>query len=369
MKIGLFLLVHLFSICAGAASPSRNTPQPEGWYKHLKGTVGKYPITMHLHRHAEGYAGFYYYESTQEPIYFTGDDTTQLGKIHLRVFGERMEQDEHFVFGLKGSEAVGSWKKDKTTLAFEARALPDSFQFSYVYTSGTMNFQGMESDSAYWPRANFEYSTVWPQAKTTATEFLRNELLEMAWIRDEPLPNPTPEYIHPILALNQAAFFQDYLEEHKDVTPEQVKEFSFSFNLEELHQVMIVYRSPRFIVLTQFLYTYTGGAHGNYGSNYVVLNLGKKKILKLSDILTEQGIKMLPALLEANFRKKFGLKPGESLMEGGLFENRLLPNENFFITGKGIGFNYVPYEVAPYVMGEFQVFIPFSELGKEVRNF
>ena len=73
------------------------------------------------------------------------------------------------------------------------------------------------------------------------------------------------------------------------------------------------------------------------------------------------------ALLEKYFRSQYGLKPTDSLAEGGLFENHIEPNDNFYLTGKGIGFTYMPYEIGPYAMGEINIFIPFREVEKYLK--
>ncbi|MBO9572818.1 MAG: DUF3298 domain-containing protein, partial [Chitinophagaceae bacterium] len=107
---------------------------------------------------------------------------------------------------------------------------------------------------------------------------------------------------------------------------------------------------------------YTGGAHGNYGTTFTVISLAKNKKLKLSDIIPESKQPQLNQLLEKNFRLQYNLKPTDKLTEGGLFENSIKANDNFYVTGKGIGFNYTPYEIGPYVMGEINIFIPFTDL-------
>jgi hypothetical protein len=128
-------------------------------------------------------------------------------------------------------------------------------------------------------------------------------------------------------------------------------------------QLMIAYSSPKLITLAHHSYSYTGGAHGNYGTGFTSVDLIANKKLKLSDILNEAGLKQLPKLLEKKFRTRYGLSDKEELTAGGLFENKIEPNENFYVTGKGIGFNYVPYEIGPYAMGEVNLFIPFTELN------
>ena len=63
-------------------------------------------------------------------------------------------------------------------------------------------------------------------------------------------------------------------------------------------------------------------------------------------------------------RTKFKLKPTDALTEAGLFENKIEANDNFYLTGKGLGFMYNPYEIGPFAMGEIDLFISFKDLDE-----
>ena len=104
-----------------------------------------------------------------------------------------------------------------------------------------------------------------------------------------------------------------------------------------------------------------------YGTSHTVIDLSNLKVLELDDIMDEKGKKALNTLLEKYFRLQYKLKSNESLTEGGLFENKIEPNDNFYLTEKGIGFVYQPYEISSYAMGEINVFIPLQELKDHLK--
>ncbi|HTD93011.1 MAG TPA: DUF3298 domain-containing protein, partial [Chitinophagaceae bacterium] len=135
-----------------------------------------------------------------------------------------------------------------------------------------------------------------------------------------------------------------------------------SYSLQEDQNVLILYRSMGLLTLASTNYSYTGGAHGNYGTAYFSIDLGSRKEIKLADVITAAGKKPLAGLIEKFFRRDFKLSASQPLSEAGLFGDKIEPTENFFLTGKGIGFGYQPYEIGPYAMGEIVVFIPFTEL-------
>lgn len=138
-------------------------------------------------------------------------------------------------------------------------------------------------------------------------------------------------------------------------------------NMTESNRMMIVYSTPKLITMAHHSYSYTGGAHGNYGTGFICLDLTSNKKLELSEILNTPGLNQLPKLLEKKFRMQYKLSEKDPLTEGGLFENKIEPNENFYLTGKGIGFNYVPYEISSYAVGEISLYIPFTELNNYLQ--
>ena len=68
----LFLLVlSLSSFCQDDKNNSR-------WCNCMKGTIEKYPVTMHLHKWGKNYSGYYYYDRSQEPMDVSGADFLEL---------------------------------------------------------------------------------------------------------------------------------------------------------------------------------------------------------------------------------------------------------------------------------------------------
>ena len=346
----LLVVTFFFLLQAGFAQIS--------WYKNLNGSIDKYPITMHLHKMDHSFSGYYYYHSKQEPVYFTGEDTTIAGKIKLLVFTRNKEQEfEIFTFSIAENAAKGEWKKNETSksLSFSASEAKISGLpvFEFVFAEGSYKLKPNLAES---PEATYEAASVWPKNTANSTNFIKKI------IREDFGEKQTQENIANIFLRQKKQLIAEYLEEHKDITEEEMKD-SYSLNMSQTAQMMIAYSSSKIITLAHHSYSYTGGAHGNYGTDFTSIDLIANKKLKLPDILNTVGLKQLPKLLEKNFRSRYGLSDKEELTAGGLFENKIEPNDNFYVTGKGIGFNYVPYEIGPYAMGEVNLFIHFTELN------
>ena len=71
-------------------------------------------------------------------------------------------------------------------------------------------------------------------------------------------------------------------------------------------------------------------------------------------------------LLEKEFVKKFPLDEDQKLSDVLLAE-KIEPGENFMLSGKGITFNYVPYEIAAYVYGQIELFIPYKQIESYLK--
>lgn len=350
-----FLIASFFcSICGFSQTNDLS------WYKTLKGRIDKFPVTLHLHKAGHNYVGYYYYDSQQKLVYFLGEDTSYKGKIQLVCYADA-DNAEIFIFSVIGSEASGNWRKTENSkpLSFSASEVRLPVDFYYVFTTGSVKLRPEWKES---PTATYHAASVWPIGKTSTTEFLKTE------IRHAFAEKNTGEEIDALLLHIKNNFLNRYINDNKSVTDAELKEAAPTYNMEEDSKMLIAFESPKLLTFAFISYTYTGGAHGNHGTSYTSFDLTKNKALTLNDVLGENGKKMLRSLLEKNFRRQFNLKPTDSLKDGGLFENKIEPNENFYVTEKGIGFCYNPYEIGPYVMGEINIFIPFSDIKNLLKD-
>jgi hypothetical protein len=120
--------------------------------------------------------------------------------------------------------------------------------------------------------------------------------------------------------------------------------------------------NARLAVISREWEYYTGGAHGMRNKDYYVFSLGDKRRLVLSDILRNEVKPALGDLVEAALRKQMGIPDWIPLSEQGFFENISGKLDDFFVTPQGLGFQWDPYEIAPYSMGIIELVIPYEEL-------
>ncbi|MGZ8545323.1 MAG: DUF3298 domain-containing protein [Flavisolibacter sp.] len=345
----LLLSFFLFSCLVVSAQDKE-----KGWYKMLTGTIGKYPVTMHLHKTGNAYSGYYTYDSQRQPIGLTGEDSTDKGRIRLIAYSGD-EAHESFSISIKDGKATGDWKKTEVSkpLVFTAVEKKGSVQFINVFTAGEKKLKPAMEES---PEASIELSAVWPSGKTLADEFVKSEIRK--FFSEE----YQKEEIGAIFLNMKKEFFTTYMEDNKEVSDSDLVQYpmSYQYNLSEKLEIRDYFN--HLLTLSGSHYSYSGGAHGMYATTYLVLDLQNKKRLTVDDLLDQKGKNELGRLLEKYFRIQYDLSPGESLEEGGIFDNKIEPNANFYFTGKGIGFVYHPYEIASYAMGEIDIFIPAKEL-------
>jgi hypothetical protein len=114
---------------------------------------------------------------------------------------------------------------------------------------------------------------------------------------------------------------------------------------------------------------YQGGAHGSREKEYYVLDTAAQKRLRLADFVPAASLGALRKLAEAElaavYAGRTGQKPGESqtLRALGFFEDSAeIPADNFFLSPRGLGFAWNPYQIAPYSYGIIEITLPYARL-------
>jgi len=338
--------------------------KPVSWYKCMKGTIGKYPITMHLHKWQKNYTGYYYYDRSQQPIEISGTDSanSRMGlSAYLPGPEGQNELSESFVGKWDGNSLTGTWHSNgkSAPLRFSLSPLKDSTvpDFAFVYTEGSIKLRPKMNKS---PEATFFAASIWPTNQIPSIDFIKKQLIDISG-------NKADLEIGKLLIAQKKIFFDDYKSDFEDATDKEISDNGLSYNYELQSNVSVMFSSPKLISFSSDGYTYTGGAHGLYGTSFVVLDLKNKKKLGLADVLNLEDSVTLNIVLEDKLRKVYSLKATDKLTEV-LFEEQLSFNHNFFVTEKGIGFNYNPYEIAAYIYGEIRLFIPFSEIKSLLKQ-
>lgn len=123
----------------------------------------------------------------------------------------------------------------------------------------------------------------------------------------------------------------------------------------------IKYNSLSFISIQQFVYEYSGGAHGNYGFYSFNIDLSGGELITLKEIIQPDKFSALSEIAVQTLLHDFD---AVTLIDAGLFEDTLsiLPEQDYFITADHLVLQFDPYEIASYAMGEIVIKIPFESI-------
>lgn len=349
MKKIAFLL-FLFTVVTGvySADPS--------WYKYLTGTIDSYPVTMSIVKYGEEIRGFYYYDKYKQPMDVYGN--VKGDSISLYSYSG-YDDTESFKGILKGSSYTGTWDKPSQNKVLNFSMTVNKKQSSYfefVYVEGKERyFKDLEA-----PFCNYTEGTIWPSDDYPYSGFVRDYILKSKNMKTG------AEAIGDQLLANKKKYMKEFREYNKDLNRDDMGD-GWSYSLESQNINIPVFFSDKLFVVSNFDYSYTGGAHGNYGTGFTNLDLKRKKVLALNDVITKKGIEKLPVLLEKYFKIQRGVPQEKTLMDAGLFIDTIPVNENFMISPGNIMFNYVPYEIASYADGEIKITIPLNEFQDYVK--
>ena len=117
----------------------------------------------------------------------------------------------------------------------------------------------------------------------------------------------------------------------------------------------------------QDFFTYTGGAHGMYGTIYNNYDRKMGKEIMLTTLFSGNQLKKLNKMGERLFREQQEIPQGQSFEDAGyFFDDGFVLSGNFLIAKDTMLFYYAPYEIGPYSLGSIILKIPNPEIRKEM---
>ncbi|MFT4973751.1 MAG: hypothetical protein ACI9XO_004449 [Paraglaciecola sp.] len=332
-------------------------------YLHLKGTIKNLPITMDLNYYMSPesissevtkgyYAGSYYYDKYQEPIeILQAKDSAGVLTLTEKY---SYDEDNRFVGKFDGNTFSGNWFDGyrKFSFPFELTIVEDDvIAFDYYSYSDTYLFDKTDEES---PLAQFSLSALWPKdyKYPEATAFLKREIMKIIALDTTLQDAVTPEeYFN----LAKANYFKVY---QKDMQQYDYGVTNYGRDVD----LAVVWNADDMLSIGAMNYENTSGAHGNYGTTYHVLDVKSLTVLTEKDLFNPNFERTIAAALLKSAERTFDSDMNDYKPIDAINRKELKPNGNFFVTGGGIGYNFVPYEIASYALGEIQLFLPKNEV-------
>lgn len=109
--------------------------------------------------------------------------------------------------------------------------------------------------------------------------------------------------------------------------------------------------------------SYTGGAHGIYGTQCYTYSLAGGNEITTADLFTETQVQRLDELIRCRIRKQYDAEDDAELEAKGFFPQYIGTTENFLVTPEGITFFYNPYDIGCYALGAVEVTVSREELA------
>lgn len=126
---------------------------------------------------------------------------------------------------------------------------------------------------------------------------------------------------------------------------------------------------PNVVSVTFNIYSYTGGAHGNFFINCVNYDLEDNKLLTFDDLFkdTEKALELLSSISEEKLRLELGDEVDEEMLKSGTSPevNNFL---NLSLIPDGIVVEFQPYQIGPWSIGAQHAEIPLESLKEAGPN-
>jgi len=158
-------------------------------------------------------------------------------------------------------------------------------------------------------------------------------------------------------------FFNDF----KAFRNEYPDSYQNAWSFERYIEVVNASRPMISIMIAE--YSDIGGAHPNNIITYENFHFESGKIAKLEDLFIPDFEKELTSIAEGHFRKMKNLSADTPLDEAGYFfeDAKFSLNRNFMMSETSLVFYFNNYEIAPYVEGPTELFIPLKEIKHLIK--
>ena len=174
---------------------------------------------------------------------------------------------------------------------------------------------------------------------------------------------PAPASLAALWQQQRQEFARDYQaeikEEAADMSPDSLP--AYSMRHENSQSVQLLCHTKDLLTLGFFSYSYSGGVHGNYGTEAASFDLRTGRRLRYADIFRSAAQTALLPILDRTVRRALKIKPTEPLNEQ-LLVDTMTVTQNVGLAPGGVVFIYQPYEIASYAQGEIHLFVPLAEL-------
>ncbi len=168
-----------------------------------------------------------------------------------------------------------------------------------------------------------------------------------------------------ILPLYASTLYQEYKRSNESYLA-NLAEFkdSGTFLENEIQiQGVAMYLDDKILSYSYERYAFMGGPHGNSSRLLFNFDLSNSNLINESDLFIANYTESLTMLIKQQIvEDNAEMESVADLNDFHFFEDRIKPNNNFYITAEGIVYVFNPYDIAPYSTGQTVVLLTFDKL-------
>lgn len=328
-----------------------------GMYIRYSGKIGNQDVVLNLVQYKENIHAEYYYTRIGRNIslYQVNDSNISEDAISFVEYAPDIDESSgKWQVRIYADTIIGKWYNEELKRSYDIFLTKDmnmSVQhFGVIEVQDSIRY----IDSLPEPMAQMKYTVLLPMGDDENADFLQSVITNNLKCSKDDSGN-----IYRCLLSKQQTFFDQYKDNAADIDKEYTLSSMNNWAIDDGFSV--VYNENNIVVLDNYHYEYTGGAHGNYSSSFINIDMANKKVLSIHDIIKIDSAALIQKL-EIQARLHFGLDEQQGL-NSRLFNNELHIPDNFYIGAKGITFVYGLYEIASYADGIIELYIPYNKLS------
>lgn len=152
------------------------------------------------------------------------------------------------------------------------------------------------------------------------------------------------------------------------IKDESSEEIGYAYNNDYILETFSLLNDKHIFSYGVDLYVYMGGAHGITNRIYYNYNLANGTLITEADLFTNDYQAVLSHLLKQHIIADNATINSPEELDEIYWTEHIAPNGNFYITHETINYVFNPYEIAPYVFGNIEVNIPFTEIKEILKK-
>ena len=161
-----------------------------------------------------------------------------------------------------------------------------------------------------------------------------------------------------------SSYLNKFIQEYQMILDEEPELLQGQAGWQLNIQQKVICNTDKLFTVSNYIFLFTGGAHGRYSTSFLNIDLSTGRLIKLNDIFKGEFIGELTSIGEHYFRKTYEIEKEANINSTGFWfeDDAFYLPDNYGFSREGIIFLYGTYEVASFADGEPQFMIPYAAI-------